>query len=97
MITVYADNGFYFINLSTKLFNDIEKRYPEIFNLQNGSLYWNEKKDNKRTCVKFWELISARDSNLPEDKKKDNELSDIQKELEAKFDELFGPIDDDEE
>lgn len=67
LITVYADNGFYFINLSTKLFNDIEKRYPEIFNLQNGSLYWNEKKDNKRTCVKFWELISARDSNLPEE------------------------------
>lgn len=33
------------------------------------------------------------DSNL-EDQKKEEELTDIQKELEAKFDELFGSLDD---
>ncbi len=33
------------------------------------------------------------DSNL-EDQKKEDELTDIQKELEAKFDELFGSLDD---
>lgn len=67
LITLYLDDGFYFINLSTNLFNDIESKYPEIFNLQNGLLYWNKKKDNKRTCVKLWELISNRDKNLPEE------------------------------
>ena len=33
----------------------------------------------------------------PEEQKHQEELMDIQKELEAKFDELFGSIDDDDE
>ena len=31
---------------------------------------------------------------MKEDSKSDEELTDIQKELEAKFDELFGSLDD---
>ena len=34
---------------------------------------------------------------LEEERKKEDEEYDLQKELEAKFDELFGPIDDNED
>ena len=46
----------------------------------------------------FEDNIDANEPTLPmEDNTKEDELftKDLQEELEAKFDELFGPIDDD--
>ena len=67
LITIYDEEGFYSINISTKSLKDMEQKYPEIFNLQSGYLYWGAKKNDKRACIRFWELISSRDKNLPEE------------------------------
>ena len=53
-----------------------------------------EKSQNIITDNELDELLFD-DDILSSDEPKDDEILDIQKELEAKFDELFGPIDDD--
>ena len=67
LITIYDDKGFYSITISTKSLKNMNQKYPEIFNLQGDCLFWGSIKNDKRACIRFWELISSRDKNLPEE------------------------------
>ncbi len=70
--------------------NDLEELKPinEISNKTN--------KENKKEEIQPLNLEDFNDAPiLPQESEEEDEY-DLQKELEAKFDELFGPIDDDE-
>ena len=68
------------------LFEDDEK--------DNNNNLTNKQNDNVMTLDDILNPIEENDAPmLPQD---DDDTYDLQKELEAKFDELFGPLDDDE-
>ena len=55
-----------------------------------------DSKENIEQKEKTLDLNDFEDSApiLPQGNEEDDDLYDLQKELEAKFDELFGPLDD---
>ena len=46
--------------------------------------------------INLFDLGKDEEENLTKSETKEDDEYDLQKELEAKFDELFGPIDDDD-
>ena len=62
-----------------------------------GSSSQNCGKDlNVESLDDLFEIDNDEDVNVPNIEENEPSDLDIQKELEAKFDELFGPLDDDE-
>lgn len=61
------NNVIYRIYLYTEFPKKMKEIYPEIFMEDNGYLFWKHNPNGKNGRIQAWELISARDSNLPEE------------------------------
>ena len=84
--------------LIESLFDDIDDNSSKTLDKKN-----NEKENlvNKDDSVdkKINDLMDMDFDDapmLPQEQENDDDTYDLQKELEAKFDELFGPLEDDE-
>ncbi|MBR0427168.1 MAG: type IV secretory system conjugative DNA transfer family protein [Clostridia bacterium] len=74
--------------------NEATNNPDKFSNLGLDDLFDEQKNNQKQDKMQLEELKSERASEKPDDKGKESEEEyDLQKELEAKFDELFGPID----
>lgn len=61
------NNVIYRIYLFTEFPKKMKEIYPDIFMEDNGYLFWKHNPNGKNGRIQAWELISARDSNLPEE------------------------------
>ena len=61
------NNVIYRIYLFTEFPKKMKEIYPDIFMEDNGYLFWKHNPNGKNGRIQVWELISARDSNLPEE------------------------------
>lgn len=61
------NNVIYRIYLFTEFPKKMKEIYPDIFMEDNGYLFWKHNSNGKNGRIQAWELISARDSNLPEE------------------------------
>lgn len=61
------NNVIYRIYLFTEFPKKMKEIYPDIFMEDNGYLFWKHNPNEKNGRIQAWELISARDSNLPEE------------------------------
>ena len=79
--------------------NKIEKKETVTANAQNKNEEINELEDlfDEIDSTKIDSGIEKEETAENQLQEKEEETYDLQKELEAKFDELFGPIDNDEE
>ena len=81
---------FYFDNALDDLFEDIDAPKKEEKN-KKSNVMDNNKQDGG---INLFDLGNDEEENLTKSVTKEDDEYDLQKELEAKFDELFGPIDD---
>lgn len=61
------NNVIYRIYLFTEFPKKMKEIYPDIFMEDNGYLFWKHNPNGKNGRIQAWELISARDSNLPKE------------------------------
>ena len=66
-----------------ELLNDLEKPFT-----------YEEKKEEKKQVIEPLDLEEFDEAPILPQEPEGDDTYDLQKELEAKFDELFGPIDD---
>ena len=75
--------------------NEATNNQDKFSNLGLDDLFDEQVNNKEQDKMQLDELKSEKHSIVPDDKGKEiEEEYDLQKELEAKFDELFGPIDD---
>ena len=75
--------------------NEATNNQDKFSNLGLDDLFDEQVNNKEQDKMQLEELKSEKHSIIPDDKGKEiEEEYDLQKELEAKFDELFGPIDD---
>ena len=68
----------------------------DLFNDDESNEYETENEPKRRNEIKVEPTVSKDAPILPGEETEDELDSDLQKELEAKFDELFGPLEEDD-